>query len=87
MGRDELRTSLVGLLEGDRGEKYEHIDDDDNLRESLGLDSVDLAALVIHMQSRWNIEFRMEELNQTTTVSHLLDLLQVKIGAAMKPAA
>ena len=87
MGRDEIRKILVELLEDDTAQKYDHLSDDDNLRESLGLDSVDLVTLVIHAQGRFNIDVRSEELEHVTTVSHLLDLLQAKVVAAARPAA
>ena len=87
MGRDEIRKILVELLEDSTAQTYEKLSDDDNLRESLGLDSVDLVTLVIHAQGRFNIDIRSEELESVTTVSHLLDLLQTKVAAAARPAA
>ena len=87
MGRDEIRKILVELLEDDTAQTYDHLSDDDNLRESLGLDSVDLVTLVVHAQGRFNIDVRSEELENVTTVSHLLDLLQAKVVAAARPAA
>jgi acyl carrier protein len=87
MGRDEIRKVLVELLEDDTAQEYGRLGDDDNLRESLGLDSVDLVTLVIHAQGRFNIDVRSEELGKVTTVSHLLDLLQTIVAAAAPLAA
>jgi acyl carrier protein len=44
--RDTIRRTLIELLEADTGEKYPELDDNSNLREGLGLDSVDVVSIV-----------------------------------------
>ena len=48
MSRDELRATLSTLLEEEMGEAYD-LDDDRDLREGLGLDSVDVVGLVMRI--------------------------------------
>jgi acyl carrier protein len=87
MGRDEIRKTLVDLLEDNTAQKFDRLNDDDDLRESLGLDSVDLVTLIVHARSRLDIDIRTEELGNVTSVGHLLDLFQAKLAAAARPAA
>jgi acyl carrier protein len=86
MERTALRQTLLEMLEEEVGEKYDNLSDAQNLREGLGLDSVDLVSLVIHIQRRFKIDIKTEELEKLVKVGDLLDLLQVKI-AANKSAA
>jgi acyl carrier protein len=86
MERTELRKVLWEMLEEEVGEKYDHLDEDQNLREGLGLDSVDLVSLVIHIQRRFKIDIKTEELEKLIKVGDVLDLLQAKL-AAVKSAA
>ena len=87
MGRDEIRNILVELLEDNTAQKFGRLSDGDDLRESLGLDSVDLVTLIVHARSRLDIDIRTEELENVTTVGHLLNLFQAKLAAAARPAA
>ena len=50
--RETLRTTLLSLLEEEMGEKYPVLEDDQDLRESLGLDSVDVVGLVMRIGAR-----------------------------------
>ena len=80
MDRTALRQTLVGLLENCVGEKVDHLDDEQDLREGLKLDSVDLVTLVIEIQSKFSIQIASDELNQLVRVGDVLDLIQAKIG-------
>jgi acyl carrier protein len=48
---------------------------------------VDLVSLVIHIQRRFKIDIKTEELEKLVRVGDMLDLLQVKIVAVEKSAA
>ena len=69
------------MLEEEVGEEFDDLPDDRNLREGLGLDSVDLVCLVIHIQRRFQIDIPTEELEKLVKVGDLLDQLQAKIAA------
>lgn len=88
MDRKELSAVVLELLEKETGESYPALDDSTNLREGLNLDSLDMAGLVLHIESRFGIQIETELLEGIATVGDLLTMLQAKIAAkASKQAA
>jgi len=88
MDRKELSAVVLELLEKETGESYPALDDSTNLREGLNLDSLDMAGLVLHVESRFGIQIETELLEGIATVGDLLTMLQAKIAAkASKQAA
>lgn len=80
-----IRQTLIELIEADTGEKHDGLAEDDNLREGLGLDSVDVVSIVSQVERRFHIRLSQEDLEKLVTVADLLDLLQAKLAAP--PAA
>jgi acyl carrier protein len=80
MDRTSIRHTLQELVQEEKGEVVEGLDDGVQLREGLGLDSIDVVTLVISIQTRFAIELKSEELEKVVTVGELLDLLQLKLG-------
>jgi acyl carrier protein len=80
MERAAIRHALLQILEEDKGERVDNLDDAVALREGLGLDSIDVVTLVINIQSRFGIELSGEDLERVVTVGDLLDLIQFKVG-------
>ena len=60
--RESLRAKLVTLLEEEMGESFPLPQDDQDLRESLGLDSVDLVGLVMRIEREFRVRLAPEEL-------------------------
>ena len=87
MDRKELSAVVLELLEKETGESYSALDDSTNLREGLNLDSLDMAGLVLHIESRFGIQIETELLEGIATVGDLLTVLQNKIAAKAKQAA
>ena len=84
--RETLRTTLVNLLEEEMGEKYPLPQDDQDLRESLGLDSVDVVGLVMRIEREFRVRLSPEELANVKVVGDLLDLMEAKLaGQAGRP--
>ncbi len=83
--RDSIRLSLLAYLEEDRGESIPSFDDATNIREGLGLDSVDVVGLVMQVERQFRIRLATEELTGIVTLGDMLDLLQAKI--ATEPVA
>src|SRR5437762_2702045 len=83
--RGMIRQTLVELMEADTGEKYADLEDDKNLREDLGLDSVDVVSIVSQIERKFRIRMSQQELEKLVTVGDLLTLLESKIDAP--PAA
>ncbi|MEI6255388.1 MAG: acyl carrier protein [Planctomycetota bacterium] len=81
MNRQELSAIVLELLEKETGESYPVLIDTISLREGLNLDSLDMAGLVLHIESRFGIQIENELLEKVTTIGNLLDVLQQKIAA------
>ena len=81
MDRQEISSIVLELLEKETGETYGSLDDSTSLREGLNLDSLDMAGLVLHIETRFGIGIETELLEHITTVGALLDTLQAKIDA------
>lgn len=82
MDREAIRQSLRTYLEEDLGEPIPAFDDTVNLREGLGLDSVDVVGLVMQVERQLRIRLASEELTGLVTVGDVLDLLQKKLAEA-----
>jgi acyl carrier protein len=88
MNRHELSATVLELLEKETGESYPALVDSTSLRDELNLDSLDMAGLVLHIESHFGIQVETELLEKVTTVGNLLDVLEQKIAAkAAKKAA
>lgn len=81
-----IRSTLIELLEADTGEKYADLDEGANLREGLGLDSVDVVSIVSQVERRFHIRMTHQELETLVTVADVLNLLESKL-ASPSPAA
>ena len=78
--RETIRQTLIELLEADTGEKYPDLDEAANLREGLGLDSVDVVSIVSQIERRFRIRLTHEELQVLITVGDVLNLLESKLA-------
>jgi acyl carrier protein len=84
--RESIKSTLVELLEADTGEKYPNLDDSTNLREGLGLDSVDVVSVVSQIERQYRIRLTHQELETLSTVGDVLNLLEAKLATlAMTP--
>jgi acyl carrier protein len=81
MDRKELSAIVLELLEKETGETYPALEDSTSLREGLNLDSLDMAGLVLHIETRFGIQVETELLEDVNTVGRLLDILQAKVAA------
>jgi acyl carrier protein len=75
-----IRSTLIELLEADTGEKHGDLADDTNLREGLGLDSVDVVSIVSQIERRFHIRLTHQELEKLVTVNDVLHLLESKLA-------
>jgi acyl carrier protein len=81
--RETLRSTLLSLLEEEMGESFELPQDDQDLREALGLDSVDLVGLVMRIEREFHVRLAPEELAQVKRVGDLLDLMETKLAGRL----
>ncbi|TMQ35132.1 MAG: acyl carrier protein [Planctomycetota bacterium] len=87
MDRQTLRHTLIELLEADTGEKFADLQDEANLREGLGLDSVDVVSIVSQIERRFRIRLTQQDLEKLITVADMLNLLESKFAAGLETSA
>jgi acyl carrier protein len=81
MERTTLSAVVLELLEKETGETYPAVEESTTLREGLNLDSLDMAGLVLHIESHFGIQIESELLDGIQSVGDLLDVLETKIVA------
>ena len=81
MERTQLSAVVLELLEKETGETYPAVEETTTLREGLNLDSLDMAGLVLHIESHFGIQIESELLDGIQSVGDLLDVLETKIFA------
>lgn len=81
MDRQELRTTLLDVLEQETWERPADLADDVKVREGLKLDSVDLLSVMLRVETQLGISLSSRDFETVVTVGDLLDLLQAKVGA------
>ncbi len=82
-----IRRTLIELLEADTGENHSDLDESVNLREGLGLDSVDVVSIVSQIERRFHIRLTHQELEKLVAVSDVLDLLEAKLADTSSKSA
>ena len=87
MQREQLRSTLKTILEGELNEVVPPLDDDVQLLLQLGLDSMDMVSLVMRVEQQLRIRMTHEELVQVKTVAELLDLILTKLPEPARRAA
>jgi acyl carrier protein len=85
--RENIRKTLIEIIESDMGESYSHVEDTMTLREQLGLDSVDVVSIVSQVERRFRIRLTHQELEKLVTVGDVLTLLQNKLNAPPEVSA
>ena len=81
MERTQLSAVVLELLEKETGETYPAVEESTTLREGLNLDSLDMAGLVLHIESHFQIQIESELLDGIQSVGDLLNVLETKIAA------
>ena len=81
MERTQLSAIVLDLLEKETGETYDTLEDSTTLSEGLGLDSLDMAGLILHIESHFGIQIETELLDKINNIGHILDTLEEKIAA------
>jgi acyl carrier protein len=87
MDRQQLRDTLLDILEQETWQRPDHLADDMRIREGLKLDSVDLLSVMLRVETQLGISLDSRELEKVITVGDLLDTLQAKLSAAAKHKA
>jgi acyl carrier protein len=88
MDRQQLRQTLLDVLEQETWERPDNLADDVKIREGLKLDSVDLLSVMLRVETQLKISLNSRDFEKVVTVGDLLDVIQSKLHeAAAKKAA
>jgi acyl carrier protein len=86
MDRTALRQALKDMVESNTGEPVDHFDDATDLREGLGLDSVDVISLAMEIQDQFRLSIDVAEFERLRCVGDLLDVLQARLALLPRAA-
>jgi len=82
MDRQELRETLLDVLEQETWERPANLNDDVKIREGLKLDSVDLLSVMLRVETQLNISLESRDFEKVVTVGDLLNVIQAKLAAS-----
>jgi acyl carrier protein len=75
MTRDEVRTSILNILASLSEDDLSRLDPSGNLRDQLGLDSMDFLDVVMELRKRYRIEVPESDYMQLTTLDGCVNYL------------
>lgn len=78
--RDDIRAKLVAFYVDETANAAPELTDATDLREGLGLDSVDLVGIVLRVENHYRIRLTHPDLVALTSVGSLVDLVQAKLA-------
>ena len=81
MDRQQLRETLLDVLEQETWERPANLADDVKIREGLKLDSVDLLSVMLRVETQLGISLNSRDFEKVVTVGDLLDVIQSKLAA------
>jgi acyl carrier protein len=87
MDRQAIRAQLMEFVNAETGQELTDLGDDVSLREGLGLDSLDMTSVIIHIENHYQIELSRGELKEIQTAGQLIDAIQAKLPPASRRAA
>ena len=60
--------------------ELDEINDDSDIREDLGADSLDMVQLVMSLEDEFDLEIENEEIQSVTTVKGIVEFIEKKRG-------
>jgi acyl carrier protein len=81
MDRQQLRETLLDVLEQETWERPANLADNVKIREGLKLDSVDLLSVMLQVETQLSISLDSRDFEKVNTVGDLLDVIQAKLAA------
>ena len=79
MERETVFATLIDIMEADTGASYPDLKENADLRQDLGLDSVDVVSIVSQVERRFRVRLSQTELERLVTVKNVVDLVHGKI--------
>ena len=87
MNRQQLRQTLLDVLEQETWQRPDNFNDDVQVREGLKLDSVDLLSVMLRVETQLGITLDSRDFEKVTTVGDLLDVIEAKLSAQSQSKA
>jgi acyl carrier protein len=87
MDRQQLRETLLDVLEQETWERPANLADHVKIRDGLKLDSVDLLGVTLRVENQLGISLDASDFEKIVTVGHLLSAIESKLAAANKRKA
>ena len=87
MDRIQLRAMLAEIFTDVTGENLSSLRDEQNLKDDLQLDSLDLVSMAVGVQDRLGINIEAAEVTNIVTVGDLVGLLQTKLTPSKSASA
>jgi acyl carrier protein len=87
MERAAILTKLVEILTRSVGQTIGAVSESTSLKDELKLDSIDLVATALEVQSDFNVEIKNEDFAGIVLVKDLIDLIQRKLPPGQRQAA
>jgi len=80
MDRQQLRETLLDVLEQETWERPANLADHVRIREGLKLDSVDLLSVMLRVETQLGISLDSRDFEKVVTVGDLLDTILAKLA-------
>ena len=80
MERQELRNTLLDVLEQETWERPDNLADHVKIREGLKLDSVDLLSVMLRVETLLGISLNSRDFEKVVTVGDLLNVIEAKLA-------
>lgn len=81
MDRNQLIETVKGFLTDEFEADRDSIQDDANMKETLGLDSLDYIDMVVIIESNFGVKMGEADFKKVTTFSDFYDIIEEKIKA------
>ena len=82
MDRQQLRETLLDVLEQETWERPANLADHVKIRDGLKLDSVDLLGVTLRVENQLGISLDARDFEKIVTVGDLLTAIEGKLAAA-----
>lgn len=82
MDRQQLRETLLDVLEQETWERPANLADHVKIRDGLKLDSVDLLGVTLRVENQLGISLEARDFEKIVTVGDLLTAIEGKLAAA-----
>lgn len=76
---NDLKTILSEHVDGEGAKALESLSEQTDLRNDLGIDSLDVVNIVIDIESHFNIEIENDSIKKMSTIKNCMDLIAEKV--------